>query len=176
MKENRNTPGWRTRSVAALCGLMILGIALDASFKTWARMWLTPHEPVALLPGVNLSLGFNPGVAFGLFASNSTLEQIITVLVQFGLVAGLFVLFIRAGKVAQYCYAAIVSGAVGNLVDRLLMGAVTDYIDVYAGAWHWPTFNLADTLIALGVAGLIGWDFFNSRHSTRHDIVSQVKQ
>ena len=50
----------------------------------------------------------------------------------------------------------ILGGAVGNVIDRLVYGAVVDFIDIYYGQWHWPAFNLADSAIVLGAA-LIIW-------------------
>jgi signal peptidase II len=144
----------------AVCGFTALGVILDLSVKALAREWLTPHNPVALMPGLNLNLGFNTGVAFGLFADRAALTFTLMVLVQVGLITVLIVMLFRTTGVARYYYAAIVSGALGNLVDRLTSGAVTDYIDVYAGTWHWPTFNLADIFISLGVAGLISHELF----------------
>lgn len=154
------------RTLWAVCGFTALGVILDLSVKALARGWLTPHSPVAIMSGLNLNLGFNTGVAFGLFADDAALTFTIMVLAQTGLITVLIVMLFRATGVAQYCYAAIVSGALGNLVDRLASGAVTDYIDVYAGTWHWPTFNLADVFISLGVAALISDELFFNRFRT----------
>jgi lipoprotein signal peptidase len=150
----------------AVCGFTALGVILDLSVKALAREWLTPHNPVALMPGLNLNLGYNTGVAFGLFANEAALTLTVMILAQLGLIAVLIVMLFRSTGVARYCYAAIVSGALGNLADRLTSGAVTDYIDVYAGTWHWPTFNLADILISLGIAGLISHELFFDRSRT----------
>ncbi len=58
---------------------------------------------------------------------------------------------------------AVIGGAVGNLIDRLRFGAVVDFVDAYAGAWHWYVFNLADAAIVLGVAGLIADALFRPK-------------
>ena len=52
-------------------------------------------------------------------------------------------------------YSLLLGGAVGNLVDRLVQGAVVDYLDFHAGAWHWPAFNLADTALCLSAVILL---------------------
>jgi signal peptidase II len=54
---------------------------------------------------------------------------------------------------------AVVGGAIGNVIDRMLYGAVVDFIDVHYGGWHWPAFNIADSAITLGV-GLLLLDAF----------------
>jgi signal peptidase II len=166
MNEYRTKPSWRRQPAWALCALITLGAVLDLSVKAFAREWLTLHVPVALLPGVNLQLGFNPGVAFGLFAVDSALALPAIVLAQAGLITFLLVVFIRTGSAVKYCYAAILSGAVANLGDRLTLGAVTDYINLYVGSWHWPTFNLADIFISLGVVGLMSHELIFDKSRT----------
>lgn len=163
MNERRSNPSWRHQPAWTLGGLITLGVILDLSVKALAREWLTPQVPVALLPGVNLNLGYNSGIAFGLFADEPAFALPAMALVQSGLIAILIALAFRANSAARYCYAVIVAGALGNLADRLMLGAVTDYIDVYAGTWHWPTFNLADIFISLGVVGLLSHDLFFDR-------------
>ena len=49
----------------------------------------------------------------------------------------------------------VIGGAVGNVIDRLRLGAVVDFLDFYVGAWHWPAFNVADSAICLGVAAML---------------------
>ena len=59
--------------------------------------------------------------------------------------------------------ALVVGGAVGNLIDRVTSGAVTDFIDVYVGTHHWPSFNVADSAISIGIV-LMAIDSFRPRH------------
>ena len=59
--------------------------------------------------------------------------------------------------------ALVVGGAIGNLVDRITSGAVTDFIDVYMGPHHWPSFNIADSAISVGIV-LMAIDSFRPRH------------
>ena len=60
-------------------------------------------------------------------------------------------------------YGAIIGGALGNVADRLRFGAVTDFLDVYVGTWHWPAFNLADVAVVGGVIALLMSEFLASR-------------
>ena len=136
--------------------MVALGAVLDLGFKAAAQTLLQPAEPVALVPGLNLALRYNPGIAFGLFPARSSLAIVLTIAVQLAVMTGLAVLLLRTRDAfVRISYAAILSGALGNLIDRVLNGAVTDYIDLFLGSWHWPTFNLADAFISLGLAGLI---------------------
>jgi signal peptidase II len=59
-------------------------------------------------------------------------------------------------RIETFALSLVAGGAVGNVVDRIRLGAVVDYIDFYYASWHWPTFNLADVFISLGVALFIG--------------------
>jgi len=78
------------------------------------------------------------------------------VLVKLGVVAFL-VHWLRRSTMRLECAALglIIGGALGNIADRLRIGAVVDFIDAHYGGWHWPTFNMADVAIVCGVAALI---------------------
>jgi len=108
----------------------------------------------------------NTGVAFGMFA-NGGRDGSSWVLSLFGLVAlGLIaVLFARASVKERGLLAAlamVMGGAVGNLLDRISSGAVTDFIAVYIGSYRWPDFHVADSPISIGLV-LILIDTFRSR-------------
>lgn len=133
------------RLAGALCGLVV---ALDQGAKALVEANLVPGEHVDLIGPLSLTLAHNRGVAFGLASDGGG------ALVALTLVALLFVgvLFARNPTRSWMWLAAglLVGGALGNLVDRVRAGAVTDYIDVLS----WPPFNLADVAITLGVAVL----------------------
>lgn len=97
----------------------------------------------------------NPGVAFGLFAEGPS--QLKTVLfVGFSIVAIIAILIFfhqtpRERKMVQVGLILIFSGAVGNLIDRILYQEVIDFLDFFVGSFHWPAFNIADSCITVGV-------------------------
>lgn len=133
----------------------LLAVALDQATKVAALAVLTFGDPIAMAPGFNLTIGFNEGASFGMLSgvmagrplAMAALTGVITLALAW---AGL-----RARHSREAAgFALIVGGSLGNIVDRLRQGAVTDFLDLYWGDWHWPAFNVADMAIACG-AGLL---------------------
>lgn len=130
-------------------------IGLDASTKEAALMFLE-GGPVTLLPVLDFTLGFNRGVSFGMFAADGPQGWWAIVLLTLAVCSVIAWLWHRSRRTLERVgYATILGGALGNLIDRLPDGAVTDFIDLHAGGWHFPTFNLADVGITAGVALLL---------------------
>jgi signal peptidase II len=135
-------------------------VGLDQFSKWLVDHQMALHQSIPVFPGL-LSLTYvrNTGVAFGLFASASTgLRSIL--LLFFSLVAIGAILFMwvrnRQGHLLLHlALALILGGALGNLIDRLRMGEVIDFIDVYWRDLHWPAFNVADSAITIGVILLL---------------------
>lgn len=122
-----------------------------------------------MIPGLfNLTHVRNTGVAFGLFASDGTGGGggwLLTLLGLGALIAvGLYFWYTPSrDRVLLVALALVVGGAVGNLIDRVSSGAVTDFLDVYLGLHHWPSFNVADSAISIGIV-LMAIDSFRPRH------------
>jgi signal peptidase II len=132
---------------AAALGVGIIG--LDQLTKRTVAQGIAPGQKEGLIPGVHLVHVRNTGVAFGFFSGGGTLVLVLT-LVALSLLVGYFVLhpdrrglWIPTGL--------LVGGALGNLVDRLANGAVTDFIKLP----YWPAFNVADMAITFGVLALL---------------------
>ena len=124
--------------------------ALDLTVKAWAEHRLT--GTIVNLGPLQLRLAHNPGVAFSLG------DQLPSPAVITGTALVTAVIAVYAwrtaptnGRVARWAWAAILGGAVANLIDRLADGVVSDYLHT---GW-WPTFNLADILLSLGVVALV---------------------
>lgn len=134
----------------------IIALLLDGLTKAWAEQALTTPIPI-LGQAFRLTLGYNTGVAFGLFANGGTFPLILTGVIIVGL--GIWLLgALRHGEfpVAMHIpIGMILGGAVANFVDRLPDGRVTDFIDFGLGTARWPTFNLADSFIIVGAAILL---------------------
>lgn len=131
-----------------------VALFVDAASKEWAQRVLDATPALEVAPFLRLRLGFNSGVAFSLFAGlgASTYISILTSL----LIAGLAWMAMQARRdLERFGLALMIGGALGNLGDRLGDGVVTDFIDLHAGGWHFPTFNLADVAITSGVLLLL---------------------
>jgi len=108
------------------------------------------YESLSILPFFNLTFIVNYGFAFG-FLNNPSLNQIIVILVIFSIIAYFLYLLIKTqDQFFRFSLILVLSGAVGNFIDRVLHGFVIDFIDIYLGSYHWPAFNLADSSITLG--------------------------
>ncbi len=136
--------GW-----AKLVLVLALVVAIDQLSKHAVRDSITQGEERKLLPGIELVSTRNSGVAFGLFPGG---HVVVTILIAVALVA-LVVYFARhaAQPLLWLPTGMLLGGAIGNIVDRLREGSVTDFIKLPLG---WPPFNLADASIVVGVAVL----------------------
>ena len=128
----------------------------DQATKTLALALLEPGWPVAVFPGFNLRLGFNAGASFGMLSETMAGRPLVMALLTGGLTMFLAWLGLKArAPLERAGFALIVGGATGNIVDRLRQGVVTDFLDFYWRAWHWPTFNGADIAIFLGAVSIL---------------------
>ena len=108
------------------------------------------YESLSIFPFFNLTFVVNYGFAFG-FLNNPSLNQIIVILVIFSIIAYFLYLLIKTqDRFFRFSLILVISGAIGNFIDRILYGFVIDFIDIYLGSYHWPAFNLADSSITLG--------------------------
>jgi signal peptidase II len=131
-----------------------------AGFYAYRHLEPQATEPYTVwAPGWRMTYVENPGAAWGLFrgVSEGTRNVLFTLisLVAVAFILGYYRRLRDDQRYNQVALALLLSGAVGNFVDRLARRYVIDFIDWYAGSWHWPTFNLADSLIVVGVAMLV---------------------
>lgn len=114
--------------------------------------------PMELAPFANIVMVLNRGVSFGLFSGEaSAFAPLVLVALTLGITGFLAAWLARTTSALQAgALALIIGGAAGNLVDRLRIGAVIDFVDLHVAGYHWPAFNLADSAIVLGV-GMILW-------------------
>lgn len=149
---------------------MLLLLLLDQLSKVWAVQGLPLNQPRALVPGLNLTLAHNVGAAFSLFSHWGQAGQTWVLLTLAAIVAlGVGIWWWRLPAAATrlaWALTLVFGGACGNLLDRVRLGYVVDFIDVYYKTWHWPIFNLADTAICLGAA-LLFLDVVQSARAER---------
>ena len=108
------------------------------------------YESLSILPFFNLTFIVNYGFAFG-FLNNPSLNQIIVILIIFSIIAYFLYLLIKTqDQFFRFSLILVLSGAIGNFIDRVFHGFVIDFIDIHIGNYHWPAFNLADSSITIG--------------------------
>ncbi len=133
---------------------LFIALVLDSLTKIWAEQSLELYQPVPVIGQFfRLMLGYNTGVAFSLLAGGGYWPLIITGIIIVGLTIWL-IGSLRSGELptrASWPIGLLLGGAMANFVDRLPDGRVTDFLDVGLGAIRWPTFNLADSFITLGL-------------------------
>lgn len=130
-------------------------LVADQITKAVALATISPAQPIEVLPFFNLVLVWNRGVSFGLFGGHG-LPAAAFIAVSLAIAAGLLVwLWREPQRPTALALGAVVGGAVGNVVDRVVHGAVVDFIDLHAAGYHWPAFNIADSAIVLGAVALV---------------------
>lgn len=136
----------------------LLVIILDQFSKYIAVDSLVLFQPVPLFPGFNFTLMHNEGAAFSFLSSASGWQRwfftAIAVVVSIGILVWLKRLPTEH-RLTAISLTLILGGALGNVWDRITLGYVIDFIDVYYAEYHWPAFNIADSSIFVGACLLI---------------------
>jgi len=140
-------------------GAAVAVFAVDRFTKWLIETHVSFLDTLRVIPGFfDIVHAQNRGIAFSLF-SDSPAEWRTLILPLFALSAVIVVTGIlwRAERLDRFSvagFALILGGAAGNLFDRIVWGRVTDFLDVYVGDYHWPTFNVADSAVVIG-SGLL---------------------
>jgi len=140
--------------------LFLVVVALDQVTKLMALQAFEPGEIRPVFDGFfNLTLAFNRGVAFGLFADYADgVRHLLLGVSACGALAAVGYFFVREyahDVIGRSALVLILGGAVGNIIDRVRLGMVVDFLDFYLGEYHWPAFNVADSAICVGVFVLL---------------------
>ena len=143
--------------------LMLILIFLDQYSKIKVLNYmLTNSEELTLLPFLNFTLVFNSGVAFGIFRDFGQLVPHIFSFIGLAFGFGL-ILWAIINKKHYFAMTLISAGALGNAIDRIRLGVVIDFIDVYWQDLHWPAFNIADISICMGACIFLYNEFYESK-------------
>ncbi|UJA33564.1 signal peptidase II [Clostridium sporogenes] len=131
--------------------ILILGIVLDRISKIWALNTLASGKDIVIIKNLfSLSYLENRGAAFGIFQNRLIFLSLITVIVILG-AAYFIVKYKPTSKLLKISLSLIISGAIGNLIDRIYYKFVVDFIMLhYKDVYFFPTFNVADTLVVIG--------------------------
>lgn len=155
-------------------GVMILVIVFDQLTKFWVAQSFTLYESLPIIPGFfNLTYLTNTGAAFGILAGNPTWwRQVFFIGVAIIALVVIAIMQRHLKKESlwyEICLAFIAGGAIGNLIDRVRLGSVVDFLDVYVGTHHWPAFNVADSAITVGVTIFLVMNLFFSKKREESD-------
>lgn len=154
--------------------LTLLVVLFDRASKAWIESRPASWFPHVVIPNYfSIILSRNPGIAFSFFSNSSGMGTRILLIVGSLLVIAFIAWLLVAGQDATRLNAAglalLLGGAAGNLTDRIVHGAVTDFLEVWLRFLHlaifnpWPTFNLADAAVTLGAVFLILDVLFHSQ-------------
>jgi signal peptidase II len=147
----------------------LISLALDQASKFYIDQTFTLYQSLVVIENFfNITYIRNQGAAFGIF-SDSSLR--IPFFITIAVVASVVILWVihrlkDEQKVFGFGLSLIFSGAIDNLIDRIRLGEVIDFLDVHWYRHHWPAFNVADSAISVGVALLI-WDMWREERNKR---------
>lgn len=133
--------------------LTLACLIVDQITKQWVAGNMELYQSIELLSFFNLTYMQNPGAAFSFLADQAGWQRwFFTAIASIASVIFLFWLAKtpKSQKQLNIAFALLLSGAVGNLIDRVLYGYVIDFLDFYIGNNHWPAFNVADSMIFIG--------------------------
>lgn len=149
-------------------------VILDQLTKKIAEAELLLHKPVAIFPSFNFTLMYNKGAAFSFLSEAGGWQRIF--FVALSTIISIFLFFWlkqistddrqKNNQLLQIAIALILGGAIGNLIDRAMTGAVVDFIQLYYSTYYFPAFNIADSAITVGAALLIIDMFLESKRTT----------
>ena len=154
----------------AFVGIAAVVVVVDQLTKMWLRASIQPGEPPVDIVGefVRLVHGQNSGGIFGLFGDSAFILGLASIFV----IALIVVYEAREGIRSWLLTVALgllLGGAIGNLIDRLTLGHVTDWVDMGIGTWRWYTFNVADAAISIALVILIAIALLGERLTTRFE-------
>ncbi len=127
--------------------LAILIVLMDQITKFLARVYIDAFETIKIFPFLQLVSVRNEGAAFGMLKGLGNSAFIVVSVLAIVVV----LLLLLKGKEDGWALSLILGGATGNLIDRIIFKKVTDFVDVFAGKFHWPAFNVADSALTIGL-------------------------
>lgn len=161
-------PLTRAQVLRRLVLVALLVLALDQATKLLIRLVLADDLPIEVTGFFNIVLAYNKGVSFSLLTMDGGHGPYLLTGLSL-LIIGWLVWWVRRNPRGFFGLLAglIVGGAIGNVLDRLYLGAVVDFLDFHAFGWHWPAFNVADSGVVIGALGLIGDGLFARRTGSK---------
>ena len=157
------------RFVGAGVFIALVVAVLDQALKIWVVHQFWPAhgcDPFAydklyqcrseIMPFVDFAMVWNRGISYGLFASDHGFGRLLLIAFTLAAIIGFSLWLYRAeGRLLASSIGLIIGGAIGNVIDRVVYGAVVDFVSLYGFGFYWYVFNLADAAIVVGAAGLL---------------------
>jgi signal peptidase II len=149
--------------VALLAAVLVA--ALDQASKWWIlEKVMQPPKVIPVTPFLDIVLVWNRGITFGMFNDHGAAQPFVFTALAIVIAAGLVIWLRSVGQAwVAVAIGGILGGAVGNVLDRLRLGAVVDFIDVHVAGWHWPAFNVADSAITVAVIAIAADALFGAK-------------
>jgi signal peptidase II len=152
--------------------IFFLVVLLDQLTKLWVVHHFILYESSEIIPGFfNLTYLTNTGAAFGILAGHpASWRQFFFIGVAGVALAAIFFLHKKISAESRWytvSLAMIAGGAVGNLIDRVRLGSVVDFLEFYLSSYHWPAFNVADSAITVGVGIFLLVNFLQSKKRSK---------
>lgn len=137
--------------------LALLIIAFDQVTKLWVLDYFSLNpSPNTITSFFNLVLVFNKGVSFGMFNHEIAYMPVVLGAVAVIITGALLVWLAKTTQgLTALALGLLIGGAIGNLIDRIRLGMVVDFLDFHAFGWHWPAFNVADSAVVVGASLLL---------------------
>jgi signal peptidase II len=159
------------KQYALTCMILCPVLLVDQLTKWCVDSVMSPGDSLRVIEGLfNITYVRNPGAAFGFLSTTSPEFRYIFFLAVTGIAISLILYFIVTSEkehaLLVTSLSLILSGAIGNGIDRIRFGEVIDFLDMYVGAYHWPAFNVADSAISIG-AILLVFDMLQTRQNKR---------
>ncbi|GLX77167.1 lipoprotein signal peptidase [Thalassotalea insulae] len=153
--------------------ITLVCLLIDQITKHWVAGSMELHQSFEVLSFFNITYAQNPGAAFSFLADQPGWQRWFFTLIAVAASIVFLVWLKRTPKdhtVLAIALACMLSGALGNLIDRVLFGYVIDFLDFYIGSYHWPTFNIADSVIFIGAVLMIIDSFKQSNSENTHAV------
>ena len=148
----------RRRDLIWVAVVTLFVFIIDQASKHWAVLRLKNARPIVFIENVfQFAYGENTGIAFGMFQNHGGWLHVVTPIAFAVLIYLIYKQFAESTMDMTYriIFGLLIGGALGNIFDRIRMGYVVDFIDVYIGSYNFPTFNIADSALTCGQALLV---------------------
>jgi len=169
LKKGSGVQGFKDSKWLFIVTVTGIIVFLDFITKKLIEAYVQPYEAINILPFLRIVYIKNPGAAFGILSNFSS-----SIFIFISILAIIFIgvyLWKTNNKLEVFSLSLILGGAAGNLIDRVTIGKVTDFIDFFIDKWHWPAFNVADSALTIGICLFIWANIKNSKikiHKSRN--------